>query len=136
MRYLTAILTLAILAAAAFGYNDIKETTASNGVTVASVILINVEGDEVRGFQPADNPQRFKVIMNRAGAARVTAVFTALEINGEKNIKILESEVELTARMNTADFSLKLPNEFPVGDYKVDIYVNDKLAKTVTYKVR
>jgi hypothetical protein len=139
MRYLTAILVLAILVTTGLGYSgsaEINGTEVGGGATVASVVLIDAGGDEVRGFKPSDNPQRFKVIMSKAGAGKVTAVFTGVDIGGEKNIKILQSEVVLTKAMNTADFSLELPNNFPVGEYKIDVSVNEKFAKTVGYTVK
>jgi hypothetical protein len=37
-----------------------------------------------------------------------------------------------------ADFSLSnsKSKKFPIGDYKIDIYLDDKLVDTVSYKVQ
>jgi outer membrane usher protein FimD/PapC len=51
-------------------------------------------------------------------------------------VKILEKEIELTSVMNTANFTMKLDQPFPAGDYKLDVYLNDKLVKTHDYKVQ
>jgi hypothetical protein len=38
----------------------------------------------------------------------------------------------------TADFSLSNSNGklFPIGDYKIDVYLDDELIQTVRYKVQ
>lgn len=52
------------------------------------------------------------------------------------NTKIDEATVEVGLIDNTGNFSLSKPTKgWPVGDYKVELYWNDKLAETVPFKV-
>lgn len=68
---------------------------------------------------------------------KVRGVFTAVNAGGEKNFKILEKELDLGgALMNTANFTATIDTGFPAGDYKFDVYVNGKLAKSQNYKVQ
>lgn len=140
MKYLSAILALSIVLVFGLGCSETGDAKSpeknSDGATVESVTLLGADGAEVKQFKPADNPQKFAVKMSETGAGRVKAVFTAVDADGQKNVKLLEKELELTAAMNTASYSLKLPGDFPVGTYKIDVFVNDKLAKTVEYKVQ
>jgi hypothetical protein len=140
MRYLSAILAMSIVLVFGLGCSesgDAKPAEKKSGVpTVESVTMLSADGTEVKQFKPTDNPQKFAVKMSEMGAARVKAVFTAVDADGQKNVKLLDKELELTDAMNTASYSLKLPSDFPVGNYKIDVHVNDKLAKTVEYKVQ
>ncbi len=52
------------------------------------------------------------------------------------NTKIDEVTVEVGLIDNTGNFSLSKPTKgWPVGDYKVELYWNDKLAETVPFSV-
>jgi uncharacterized OB-fold protein len=95
------------------------------------------EGDEVTGFKPTDNPQHFVAHLSEfEGGTKVKFVFTAINAGGEKNYKIKELEQETNSLVNQVTCSFKLPRPFPTGDYKVDVYVNGKLSKTVKYKIK
>lgn len=160
MKNLSAILALAILLTVGLACSDSGKTTstdnaankgdstaaknesAENGVSIAWVKLYKDdgsggEGDEVTGFKASDNPQHFKAHLSEfESGTRIKAVFTAVNAGGENNFKILEKEIETNSITNEGVFSLKMPNPFPVGDYKADFYINGKLAKTVNYKVQ
>ena len=148
MKNLSAILALIILLTIGLACSDSNDaTTTTNGsaptktelastVTVKSITLMNAEEETVTSFKPSDLTQKAAIEFSETGAGKVKCVFTAVNADGQKNVKILEKEVELTSLMNTANFSVKLPNPFPVGDYKLDVYLNDKLVKTHNYKVQ
>ncbi len=150
MKNLSAILALAILLTIGLACSESGETTTTtndntttttkteqaSGATVKSVTLMNAEEETVTSFKPSDLTQKASVEFSETGAGKVKGVFTAVNAGGEKNVKILEKEVELTSLMNTAKFTMMLEQPFPVGDYKLDVYLNDKLVKTHNYKVQ
>lgn len=150
MKNLSAILALAILLTVGLACSDSGETTATtsdnttvvtkpeseNGATVKSVILKNADEETVTSFKPSDLTHKASIEFSKMGAGKVRSVFTAVNAGGEKNVKILEKEIELTSVMNTANFTMKLEQPFPAGDYKLDVYLNDKLVKTHNYKVQ
>ena len=149
MKHLSAILALAILLTVGLACSDSGETTATNdktttatktepanGATVKSVTLMNADDETVTSFKPSDLTHKASIEFSEMGAGKVKGVFTAVNAGGEKNVKILEKEIELTSVMNTAKFTMKLEQPFPAGDYKLDVYLNDKLVKTHNYKVQ
>ncbi len=67
---------------------------------------------------------------------QIKFVFVAIDAGGAKNETIKEiSIVTENELQNEAHGSLKPNKPFPKGSYKVDIYVNDKLARTVPFKI-
>jgi hypothetical protein len=48
----------------------------------------------------------------------------------------LIDETEFTSGDGLIHFDLENDNLWPAGDYKVDIYLNDSLAKTLTFSVK
>lgn len=150
MKHLSAILALAILLTVGLACSDSGETTAtgdnsttqtkteseSGAAAVKSVTLKNAAEETVTSFKPSDLTHKAAIEFSKMGAGKVRGVFTAVNAGGEKNVKILEKEIELTSGMNTANFTLKLDQPFPAGDYKLDVYLNDKLVKTHNYKVQ
>jgi len=63
------------------------------------------------------------------------AVWTAVEAQDtEPNLVI--TETELTTGSGQVQFTLSNDNLWPIGKYKVDIYMNDQLAKTLDFEVR
>ncbi|HBY95770.1 MAG: hypothetical protein M5U01_43645 [Ardenticatenaceae bacterium] len=64
----------------------------------------------------------------------VKAAWTAVEAEGvEPNFFIDENE--LTSRSGTLHFKLTNDKLWPKGQYKVDLYLNGKLSRTVEFKV-
>lgn len=155
MKYLTAFLALAIVLTVGLACSDndggttkttnTNETTtnkgetkpdAAGGVTVESVTLTNPDDETVTDFKTTDKTQNFAIKLSEfESGTKVKGVFTAVNAGGEKNQKILEKEMETNMLTNTVHLSLSLPNPFPKGDYKIDVYINGKLARTVNYKV-
>ena len=156
MKHLSAILALVILLTVGLACSDSggEQTNAANstekkdssvttekkdssgGITVDYVTMKNAEDETVTSFKPSDRTQKIAVQLSETAAGKVKGIFTAVNAGGEKNFKLTEKEVELGTLMNTATFSLTLDRDFPIGDYKLDVYAGDKLIKTHDYKVQ
>lgn len=152
MKHLPAILALAILLTVGLACSDggekttttnggaataaTKSDSAASGATVQSITMKNADGDEVAVFKTTDTKQKFDVRFSETSVGKVKGVFTAVNAGGEKNFKIMEKEIEIGTLLNTATFSLEMDKAFPAGDYKLDVYMGDKLVKTQTYKVQ
>jgi hypothetical protein len=119
-----------------------KEDAAHANVRVESITLAREDGDElkpVKNFKRADNPEHIVVTLSEGNSgAHVKTVWTNLNAGGASNQKLWEKELVLDMPNPRADFSLSNTNskQFPTGDYKIDIYVNDELVDTVRYKVQ
>lgn len=65
----------------------------------------------------------------------VKAVWTAVDVEGEEANTLID-ETELTTGSGTVNFQLSNSNAWPVGKYKVDLYLGDELKKTVEFQVQ
>lgn len=65
----------------------------------------------------------------------VKAVWTATQVEGaDANTKLDESE--LKSGTGVLHFKLSNQNAWPTGKYKVDLYLNDKLDRSVEFEVQ
>jgi hypothetical protein len=93
-------------------------------------------GDEVKNFKPSDHTQYFEAQLNqllKAGSV-VKWVFTAVDTTAGKDIKITEVEVKVVLGNNLTSH-LSMDNDFPVGTYKADIFIDGKPLTTIDYSV-
>ena len=74
-------------------------------------------------------------LQNAPDDTTLKAVWTAVEVQDtEPNLMI--TETEFTTGSGLVHFDLSNDNLWPTGKYKVDIYMNDQLAKTLAFEVR
>ncbi|MDB5080832.1 MAG: hypothetical protein JWP00_2756 [Chloroflexi bacterium] len=117
--------------------------TTSSGIRVREVTLAKGYKDEsavspTTTFSPSDNPLHSVVkLENAPTGTTVTGAWTAVNAGGEQNVEIGSKELRLESGKNfTAHFSVELPRPWPVGSYKFELYLNDKLEKTVDFTVK
>ncbi len=140
MKNLTTILALGLLIS--FGLACSFSAGKTGVVSIESAALAKDSGgkpgDTVTNFTPADKIQYFVVTLNEGKTGtRVKGVFTVVNADGVTDQKMAETEVVTADGDQTkASFHISLPSEFPVGEYKADFFLNDKLAKTINYKVQ
>ena len=83
--------------------------------------------------------QTFYCIVELANApedTKLKAVWTAAEVDGEQP-NLLIDQAEVTAGdQNVVTFDLTNSGLWPVGKYKVDLYLNDKLDQTLEFEVQ
>ena len=73
-------------------------------------------------------------LKNAPDDTTLKAVWTAVNADGvDPNYLIMETEY--TGGDELVHFTLSNDNFWPTGDYKVEIYLNDKLDKTLTFTV-
>jgi hypothetical protein len=86
-------------------------------------------------FSPQDTFYCNVELANAPDDTKVKAVWTAVQVDGtDPDTKI--DETEITSGSGTLHFKLSNDNPWPTGKYKVDLYLNDKLAKTVEFQVQ
>jgi len=74
-------------------------------------------------------------LQNAPDDTKLKAVWTAVNAeNTDSNLVI--NETEFVSGDGVVNFELSNDNLWPIGTYKVDIYMNDALAKTVNFEVR
>ncbi len=74
-------------------------------------------------------------LRNAPDDTAIKAVWIAVEVEDtEPNLII--NETEFVSGSAVVHFSLSNANLWPLGKYKVDLYLNDKLARSVEFEVR
>lgn len=97
------------------------------------------DGDATDSFAP-DTPKiylRAGLIDTPAGT-KLTSTWVAEDTNGAApaNYKIDSVDLTVAPPIDTATFSLSKPNAgWPVGSYRVDLFIDGKAAGTMHFKV-
>jgi len=119
-----------------------EPTAQVEDVAIKSVKLLRDDGsgnpgEVVKSFRPSDRRHHFRVELAdmRAGGTEVRWVFTGVDTTAGKNIEIAESRTSaLVANVISGSVALP-PRDWPTGSYKADLYLNDRLIKTIEYVV-
>ncbi len=102
----------------------------------APTIKLYRNESEVKFFHPQDHKLVFKADLGgmKLGQTKIKWKFIAVEVASGDNGLI--KEVEASGMVaNQATGSLTLPSDWPYGNYKAELYVNDKLVATQPYVV-
>ena len=139
-RILSFIILLVLVATTVTACNFSFSTANITQATLAK----DVQGDT---FEPVDPTSTFPIdqpvihlvvtVANAPSDTKVKTVWTAVDVGdaAPANTKIDEAEVTLDAS-GTAHFTLASNSgTWPAGKYKVEIYLNDKLDRTLEFTV-
>jgi len=139
MKRFSLLVTWLLLAGVAAGCSF----SISTANITQAVLAKDVKGDT---FEPVEPTSTFPsdqavihlvvTVANAPSDTKVKTVWTAVDVGdaAPANTKIDEAELTMDASGN-AHFTLSLPNSgvWPAGKYKVEIYLNDKLNRTLEY---
>ena len=139
MKRFSLLITWLLLAGIAAGCSF----SISTANIAQAVLAKDVKGDT---FEPVDPTSTFPTdqavinlvvtVANAPSDTKVKTVWTAVDVGdaAPANTKIDEAELTMDASGN-AHFTLSLPNSgvWPAGKYKVEIYLNGKLNRTLEY---
>jgi hypothetical protein len=125
---------------------DEDEDDSDSEVTIEKTTLAKETDagfNPVKSFKPDDTFAVLIFLSEAKIGTKLKAVWTLVDAGGKQDQKILEKKIELTAEAiegvkeaNRINFSMTHDDPFPAGDYKVDIYLNGELAKTVPFKIK
>lgn len=112
------------------------EFSASTAKISDAVMARDAEGTQpTTTFAPEDTFFCLVTLGNAPDDTTVRAVWTAVEVEGnDPNTVIDESSVD--SGSGTLEFNLTNSNPWPVGSYKVDLYLNDELDRTIEFAVQ
>jgi hypothetical protein len=152
--WLAAALLLSVLLACNFstnrnstnkegsGSNTSAGSTSGPGEFVSEIRMAKDDGsgDPEEGstevFGPNDRTIHCVIkLKDSDSGTKIKFSWIIVEAEGAKNEKIKEIEYTTKALENVVHAHLTLPRDWPKGKYKVDVYVNDKLDKTINYTV-
>jgi hypothetical protein len=91
--------------------------------------------DRATTFNPLDTVYVVFDLEHAPPETTVQAIWTLVEANGEEvNEVLLESE-EIETSSAEVWFSLSNSEGLPIGNYKVDIFLNEEREETLTFEV-
>lgn len=123
---------LAVLVLASLACNFSASTAKLENARLAR----DSEGvDETMVFAGEDTFYCIVDLANAPDDTVVKAVWTAVEV-ADNDPNILLDEASITQGDGTLTFDLTNSNPWPVGKYKVELYLNDKLDQTLEFSVQ
>lgn len=125
------VITILILAGLACG------GSVSTANISSAKMFADSEGTQETTVYAQDQP--FYCIVELANApedTKLKAVWTAVEVEGEQSDLMID-EAEVTAGSDSV-FTFDLTNDqlWPIGKYKVDLYLNEELDRTLEFEVQ
>ena len=108
-------------------------------VKVKVVMTTGPEDKPVTTFE-SDTPELYAMFKTEGikSGDKVRGALIAEEVGkaAPPNTKVLETTLDLEEDTEDGEFTFSKPNKgWPLGKYRVEIYVNDKLADTVKFTV-
>ena len=89
----------------------------------------------VTTYSPFDTFYAIVDLRNAPDTTNIKAVWIAVNVEGAAPNEVIK-EISGTRGSGLVSFRLSLTESWPPGEYKVDIYLNDKLDKTLKFEVR
>jgi hypothetical protein len=88
-------------------------------------------------FAPTDQTIHLAVkVANAPSDTSVKAIWYVAEVEGYEPSVIDETSITLDTFQDSIDFDLTSDQPWPVGKYKVELYLDGKLDQTLEYEVR
>ena len=113
-----------------------SDTSQDMVAEIQDAWLTPIEGGatHTNNFSPADTFYSIVVLTNAPDDTHVKAVWMAVDVEGNQpNVYLDESEI--TGGSDTYTFHIKRDQPWPAGIYKVDLYLNGKLDRTLELTV-
>jgi hypothetical protein len=93
-------------------------------------------GDTTTSFEPGDHTIHCVADLNKAkGGTAVKFIWKAVDVEDSKNGEIKTIDYSTKSFENKVHAHLTLPRDWPKGSYKVEVYINGALDKTISYTV-
>ena len=113
-------------------------TPSSSDVHVQSLYMADSpDGNATTSFSPTDHTVYAIIELNKlAAGTQVRFSWIAVDVEGEeKGSKIKDIDYTTGAMENIVRAHLTLPQDWPAGQYKVEVYINGSLEQTIEYTV-
>lgn len=130
-----------LFAFAAFAQDDDK-TPQPETVVVEQMFLArdNGEGkagDEAESFLTTDIPIYCVIQLNSTKPATVKMNFVAVSVQGVKaETRVISVSYKTNGKQNRVSFTGKPENFWAAGNYRIDIFIDDKLATGKSFEIK
>jgi hypothetical protein len=117
------------------------DTNLGSGLAIKEIHMAKDDGgspgDETDTFDPGDRTIHCVTTLKSAkSGTQMKFAWWIVDADGTQNQKIKEIDYKTRALENVVHGHLTLPQDWPAGKYKVQVYINGDLDKTVFYNVR
>jgi uncharacterized protein involved in high-affinity Fe2+ transport len=143
------LVLFAILACSIGNTNDSNNSNSnSNTNQSASTADIHIDkihmakdqngepGESAKTFDPADRTIHCVITLNKAKAGTaIKFVWIMADVEGSKNEQIKSIDYTTKALEDNVHGHLMLQKDWPKGSYRVEVYINGVLDKTIDYTV-
>ena len=94
-------------------------------------------GESATSFAPDEHTVHCVIALNKAKAGtKIKFTWIGVDVEGmTKNDEIKSIDYSTNSFENKVHAHLTLPKDWPKGKYKVEVYINDALDKTISYTV-
>lgn len=124
------VITLLIILTASCGFSFTTANFAS------AKMAKDPEGDQpTTTFAPEDTFYAVIDLDNAPEGTTVRAEWTAVDVEGTEPNTAIDA-AELTTGTNQLHFTLENDTPWPEGDYKVDLFIDGELEKTLAFEVQ
>lgn len=94
-------------------------------------------GDEAESFLTTDIPIYCVVQLNSSQPATVKMNFVAVSVAGVKaETRVISVSYKTNGKQNRVSFTGKPENLWAAGNYRIDIFIDDKLATGKTFEIK
>jgi len=91
-------------------------------------------GSETTSFLTSDRTVHCVIELNKAKrGTKVRFIWKAVDVQGSKNEEIKTIDYTTNSFENKVRGHLTLPKDWPPGKYRVEVYINESLDKTIDY---
>ena len=109
-------------------------------VSTANISSVTLSSDEQGSqettiFTQSDTMYCLVDLKNAPDDTTVKAIWIAVSVEGEAPNTLID-EVELTTETAVLTFDLSNSSLWPVGQYKVDLYLNGEMDQTINFQVQ
>ncbi len=125
--------------------NDNKSTSQPTRSAKADVFVEKIymakdkggdPGEEASSFEPGDRTVHCIIELNKAKKdTEVRFIWKAVDVAGSKNEEIKTIDYTTKSFENKVHGHLTLPYDWPKGKYRVEVYINSDLDKTLDYTI-
>lgn len=137
MRFAHIFLLTLVLSIGAFAQTPVAESEPVKDVYLAKDDGEGKAGEVTSTFSPSDIPIHCIVELSKADPTAVRMNFVAVKVNGVKpESKIVSASYATAQGQDRVFFTGKPHSKWTAGTYRIDVFVNDKLAKSLDFEVK
>lgn len=93
-------------------------------------------GDETDSFAAGDRTVHCVINLNKAKkGTQIKFAWKAVDVEGSKNEEIKTIDYATNSFENKVHAHLTLPKDWPTGKYRVEVFINGDLDKTIDYSI-